>query len=219
MLPACVRRQRRDKARQWRRLRAELGDPAVVDRSTDTQATTDFLALESSGWKGKAKTSVASRAEHAEFYHEVTSRFRASGKLRLYSLEVPAKTLAMSTNFCAGPGLFGWKSAYDERFARYAPGAQLELRLRDVAGEDGLRWFDTCAEVTDHHQLRLTPHRRRIATLVIGRGRWIEASMATFAASVVKVSRKRRELSRQTLLHKLIRSSRLIAKRFQDFGA
>ena len=203
-LPASVTKQRRDKARQWRRLCRELGTPAIAERSLDGDATVNFLALEAAGWKGKAGTALASRHGDAAFYRELTSRFGASGRLRLYSLEAAGQTLAMSTNFRAGPGLFGWKTAYDERFARYAPGAQLQLRVRELVPDDGLRWFDSCAAVGDDHQLRLTPYRRRTATLVVGGGEWLEGPVLTLVVLVVKVSRNVRELSAKTLRRRLI---------------
>ena len=168
--------------------------------------------MEASGWKGKAGTALASRAEDAAFYREVTARFGASGKLRLYSLEVGGETLAMQTNFCASRSLFDWKVAYDERFARYGPGAQLQLRVLDLAREDGLRWIDSCADLGDDHQLRLSPDRRRIATLVIGAGGRREGPLLTLAVLVVKVGRKLRGFSTGTLRDKLVASSHVISR-------
>jgi len=214
-LPVSVRRERRGKARQWRRLCADWGEPAVVDRAGDSDSSTRFLAMEGAGWKGKARTALGSRAPDAAFYREVTARFGASGELRLYSLEVGGETLAMQTSFCAGRGLFDWKVAYDERFARYSPGTQLQLRVRDLAQEDGLGWIDTCADIGDDHQVRLTPNRRRIATLVIPGGRRIERQTLTLAVLLVKVRRILSELSIRTLPHKLAESARLISGRFQ----
>ena len=94
-LPARVGKERQAKARQWRRLCADWADPAVTDRAKDRDGSTNFLAIEASGWKGKAGTALASQARDAAFYREVAARFRASGRLRLYSLEAGGKTLAI----------------------------------------------------------------------------------------------------------------------------
>jgi CelD/BcsL family acetyltransferase involved in cellulose biosynthesis len=202
--PASVKRERRTKARQWRRLCSDLGDPAVVDRGGNSDSSANFLAIEASGWKGKAGTALASRAADAEFYCEVTARFKASGRVRLYSLEVGGETLAMQTDLRANGGLFGWKAAYDERFARYSPGAQLQLRVLDLASREvDLHWVDSCADVGNDHELRLSPHRRRIVTLVIGGGGRFEGPVRTLAVLLVDVSVRLRGLSVRTLRYKL----------------
>lgn len=208
VLPPSIRRERRTKARQWRRLCGDWGDPVVVDRAADGNCSAAFLAIEASGWKGKTGTALASRAGDAAFYREVTARFRASGRLRLYSLEVGKQTLAMQTNLCAGRCMFDWKVAYDERFAVYGPGAQLQLRVLDLAREDGLRWIDTCADVGNDHQLRICPDRRQIATLTIGKGGRMEGLIFRLAVLAVELNGKLRGLSPVTLRYRL-ESSRI----------
>lgn len=213
-LPRTVKRERRAKARQWRRLCDDWGDPAVVDLAAEGDSSTAFVALEASGWKGKAGTALGSRAGDAAFYHEVTARFGAVGRLHLYSLQVGGKTIAMQTNLCAGRGLFDWKVAYDELFARYGPGGQLQLRVIDLACEDGVCWIDSCADVGDEHQFRLSPDRRRIATLVIrGDGR-SEGPMLALALLLVKVSGKLRGVSIRTLRDDIMQSFHFIGRVF-----
>jgi CelD/BcsL family acetyltransferase involved in cellulose biosynthesis len=190
-----VHRERRAKARQWRRLCDEWGEPAVVDRADDPEGHAAFLALESAGWKGRAATALASRPSDAAFYREVTTRFRDSGRLCLYSLEAGGNTLAMQTNFRSGSALFDWKVAYDEQFARYSPGAQLQLQVLEAARRDGLSLIDSCADVADEHQQRLSAARRRIATLaIVGDGRLSRAALAS-AVLLVKTQRKLRALA------------------------
>jgi CelD/BcsL family acetyltransferase involved in cellulose biosynthesis len=167
VLTPQVKREQRAKARQWRRLCDELGEPTVVERAGDEGSPESFLAIEASGWKGRAGTALAARPSDAAFYREVSERFRAAGRLRLHSLEAGGNTLAMQTGFCVAGALFDWKVAYDERFARYSPGAQLQLRVLESARDDGVTWIDSCSDVTDEHQLRLSATRRRIATLVL----------------------------------------------------
>jgi CelD/BcsL family acetyltransferase involved in cellulose biosynthesis len=200
----------RTKARQWRRLCRELGDPAVLDRApagdgpVAGDSAEEFLAIEAAGWKGKARTALASRAGDAAFYREVTARFGGAGRLSLYSLEAGGHTLAMQTNLRANDCLFDWKVAYNERFAAYGPGAQLQLRVLDLALRDGVRWIDTCADVGDEHQLRLCPGRRRIATLAIRKGG--RGPVLALALWVVEMNDRLRGWSLRTLRYRITES-------------
>jgi CelD/BcsL family acetyltransferase involved in cellulose biosynthesis len=203
LLSSGFKREQRAKARQWRRLCRDVGDPSVVDRAGDRDSSKAFLAMEASGWKGKAGTALACRAGDAEFYREVTDRFGAAGRLRLYSLEAGGRELAMQTNLCASDVLFGWKVAYDERFANYGPGVQLQLRVMELAWQDGMRWVDSCAGVGNYHQLRLAPDRRRVATLAIRGDRRMESGVLPLAVLLVQMGGKLRGLSARTLRHKL----------------
>ena len=202
-LPASIRRERRAKARQWRRLCAEGGDPAVVDRSQDTAAPAEFLRVEASGWKGRAGTALASRPQDAAFYREVAERFQASGRLRLYALEQGGATLAMQTSLRADHAVFDWKAAYDERFAGFGPGAQLQLRVLELERGRGADWIDSCADPSDGHQSRLVPGRRSIATLAIGPGGAAGHLVLPLAVAVVELSGKLRGLSLRTLRYRL----------------
>lgn len=210
---ASARRARRAKAQQWRRLCTDWGDPTVIDHAADTDGPARFLAIEASGWKGKAGTALASRRGDAAFYREVTARFGASGRLCLYSLEAEGKTLAMQTSLRAGSTLFDWKVGYDERFARYGPGAQLQLRVPDKVWGDGVRCIDTCSDVGDNHQFRLFPDRRRIATLIVHRDGRMKRPVLTLAVLTVKISGKLRVLSHRTFGYSIAKSSRAIIRK------
>lgn len=211
-LPANIKRERRAKARQWRRLCGDCGAPTVVDRAGDHDGATTFLAMEARGWKGKAGTALASRANHAAFYHEVTARFGAAGRLHLYSLEVGDKALAMQTNFCAGHALFDWKVAYDEQFAQYSPGTQLQLRVLDLARAENLHLVDSCADVGNDHQLRLLPGRRRIATLLIG-GRGALSRAPLTVVSLLLVARNHRRMLMPGAVNSKVRQSLQVGRR------
>ncbi len=194
LVTPTVKRERRTKARQWRRLRDDWGEPAVVDRGGQPEASEAFLRIEASGWKGRAGTAMASRASDAAFYREVTWRFRDAGRLRLYALEANGNTLAMQTNFYAGGALFDWKVTYDERFAPYSPGAQLQLQVLEEARRNGLSWIDSCSDVADEHQRRLSATRRRVATLVVAPGGRVARVVLAAGILQMKAGRKLRGL-------------------------
>ncbi|MBV8943221.1 MAG: GNAT family N-acetyltransferase [Solirubrobacterales bacterium] len=202
-LPTRVKRERKARVRTWRRLCADWGHPAVLDRARDRDSATRFLALEASGWKGRSGTAMASRTEDAAFYREVTARFVASHRLRMYSLEVGANRLAMQTSFWANRALFVWKSAYDERFARYAPGAQLKLQVFDLAREDGVQWIDSCADAINDHWPRLSHGRRRITTLAIGGRGPMHRPLLKLAVLLVDASGKLHRISRTNFRYKI----------------
>ncbi len=209
-LPGRVKKERQAKARKWRRLCADWDDPAVVDRAGERGAAGHFLAMEASGWKGRSGTALASRAGDAAFYEEVTARFAAAHRLRLYSLKAGEEELAMQTNLLVDHCLFDWKVAYDERFARYGPGSLLQLRVLDLAAAEGLEWIDTCSDPGDDHQLRLSADRRRIATLAIVGRRRNEGLLVGPAVLVVKLSGKLRAVTTANLRFKLTRAHRAI---------
>lgn len=213
-LPARLKKERQAKARQWRRLCRDWGDPRVVDRAGSKGNLAEFLAMEASGWKGKAGTALASRAGDAAFYREVTARFAASGRLRLYALETGGKTLALQTNLSASGGLFGWRMAYDEQFARYGPGAQLELRVFDLARQSGLHWIDSCAAVQNEHQLRLAADSRPIAALAVAGSGRMEGTVLNLAVPVLTVTGKLRGLSAKALRRKIMAAPRLLGRPF-----
>jgi CelD/BcsL family acetyltransferase involved in cellulose biosynthesis len=187
-----VKRERRSKARQWRRLRDDWGEPVVVDWAGQRDASEAFLAIEAAGWKGRAGTALASRASDAAFFREVTGRFRDAGRLHLYALEANGSTLAMQTNLCAGGALFDWKVAYDEQFSRYSPGAQLQLHVVELARRNGLSWIDSCSDVADEHQLRLSATRRRVATVMVLPAGPLPRGALALGVRLMKVTRKLR---------------------------
>jgi len=55
----------------------------VVDCSADPHAVDDFLALEASGWMGRAGSAFATQPGQAEFLKQMCGNFRDSGRLRL----------------------------------------------------------------------------------------------------------------------------------------
>ena len=204
--------QPKKQRQQWSRLCRELGDPSVVDRAKD--GSTDFLAMEASGWKGTAGTALACRAGDAAFYQEVVDRFGASGRLHLYSLEVGDNKLAMSTNLIASDTLYAWKIAYSECFARHGPGALLQWKIFDLARQERMHWVDPCAEVATDHKLRLFPDRRHSVDLAIRKNGRIESRVLVFAVLLVQMSGKLRGLSAKTLRYKLVGTYRLIGRTF-----
>lgn len=158
-------------AREFKRQRRRLaeaggGDVVAVDRTGDERAIEDFLALERSGWKGRADTALASAEGDARFFAEVCNAFRAAGRLQLLELRAGERRVAMKCNLLAAPGSFAFKIAFDEEFARFSPGIQLELENIEFFARGELEWMDSCADPDNAMINRLWPDRRALQTLV-----------------------------------------------------
>ncbi len=149
-----VRRQTKGDKNSFRRLR-RLGERGVLSyriaRGADVStALTEFLALESSGWKGASKTALASSPDRAGFVQAMAESFARDGKLQIESLDLDGKAVAMGLLIkAAGAGYF-WKIAYDEAYAAQSPGILLirELTSR-LSAHRTLRVVDSCA-AADH---------------------------------------------------------------------
>ena len=153
--------------RRQRRQLEELGDLQTRDRARDAAAVEQFLALEASGWKGRAGTALAN-AGHRAFFGEMARTFAADDRLQLLSLELDGTPIAMKCNVLAGDGIFCFKIAHDESFARYSPGIQLERENADIFHTTpGASWEDSCAWVHNQMINRLWRDRRQISTLLI----------------------------------------------------
>jgi CelD/BcsL family acetyltransferase involved in cellulose biosynthesis len=160
-------KSRRELERKRRRLEDELGGALeMVDRAEDCGALDEFLELEASGWKGKGGTAVASLERDAEFFRTVCGSFRELGRLHLLSLQANDQPVAMACNVRAGEGVFCLKIAFDERWGRWSPGAQLVLdHVSWFHREARAAWIDSCVQPGNELVNRLWPDRRPIVTL------------------------------------------------------
>ncbi len=164
-------KRRGELSRQLRRLK-EIGS---VSFASETEADCvrarfeEFLALEQSGWKGDRGTALASSAVTAAFSRAALFNLAEAGKARIDSLRVGAHPIAMLVSLVAGAAVYTWKIAYDEAYAQFSPGAQLMLHVpTDLFADPVVMHVDSCA-TPDHPMVdRLWPHRRAMATFVLG---------------------------------------------------
>jgi CelD/BcsL family acetyltransferase involved in cellulose biosynthesis len=160
---------RRDHARRRRRLEQELHGVEVRDESHNPAAWERFMELERSGWKGRSDTALAARPQGREFFRELCRGFAADNRLVLLSLGSAQQTVAMVCDLVAGDTACGFKVAYDERFARFSPGIQLQLELVARFPGTGLRCSDSCCEPGNQTVNRLWPARRRLQSIALSR--------------------------------------------------
>lgn len=184
------------KFRQKRRLlEREVGPLSICDRSDDRRAYERFLQIEAAGWRGWGGTGTAMACipGHAEFFTDMCARFASLGRLRLRALEGDGRVLAIGSDLIAGDRLYFFKQAFDERYARYSPGAQLELGNIEAFRSGGWRMFDSCASPDNITYNKLWPGRRTLRTLIAtGSDHSGTLSYAKWRAAIALAPLKRR---------------------------
>ena len=164
--PAAGGRHKRVR-RQRRALEREAGAITVVDRAQDDGVVERFMALEASGWKGRAGTALTSRPGDAAFFREVCRRFGEAGRLEMRCLEVPSGPVAMQTALRAGDGIFHFKVAFDETFGDYSPGVQLLVDFADGFPEETIGFRDSCTAASNVTESQVWPGRRTLSTALV----------------------------------------------------
>lgn len=86
-----------------------------------------FLQLEASGWKGAGNSALLSDPRRAAFARTMIANRAATGGVRLDTLTVAGRPVAMLVILIEAGRAFSWKIAYDEEYARYSPGTQITL--------------------------------------------------------------------------------------------
>ena len=131
----------------------------------------DFLRIEASGWKGQSGSALASSESGRRYFTEIaTSAFRR-GRLLMLGLNFNGRPIARRCAFAAGEGSFAFKTAYDEAFADFSPGAMLEMdSIRQLQTLLDVRWMDSCATADNLLVNRLSNDRKTIQSLTVGGG-------------------------------------------------
>lgn len=164
-------RRRREFARQLRRL-AETGAVTVEATAEPDRVRArfeEFLALEARGRKGRRGTALASSVATAAFARDVVFNRSERGTVRIASIRVGERPVAIAVTFVAGVTGYAWRIAYDEDFARFSPGAQLLLDLPQTLFFDpAVETINSCSPAGDRFAASLWPDRMSVGTLVIG---------------------------------------------------
>ena len=131
----------------------------------------EFLRIEASGWKGHRGSALASSESDRRYFTEIaTSAFRR-GRLLMLGLNFDGRPIARRCAFVAGEGSFAFKTAYDEEFADFSPGAMLEMdSIRQLHALPRVRWMDSCAAADNLLVNRLSNDRKTIQSLAVGSG-------------------------------------------------
>lgn len=178
-------KKRKELRRQHTRL-SELGKLAV-ERSRDADgvdAWADaFLALERSGWKGSAGSAMASDPRTAALLRESLRGAAQRGKLERLALTLDGAPIAMLATFLTPPGAFSYKTAFDERFARFSPGVLLQRENLALLDDPALSWCDSCAAANHPMIDHLWRERRAMGRVSIAIGGRVRRALFGAVAS------------------------------------
>jgi len=165
--------------RDLRRHRRQLAENAGFeyrrldcgDQAEQQQWALWFLGLEAAGWKGRDHTALASSAAAREYFMTITRSAASGGRLEMNGYFVDGRPIAMRCAFACGGGVFGFKMAFDESYARFSPGILLEVdSIRFYHDTSRIGWLDSCATPDSSLANRLYNDRRCLQTIVISAG-------------------------------------------------
>jgi CelD/BcsL family acetyltransferase involved in cellulose biosynthesis len=145
----------RSKLRQeFRRL--ERGGPVVLESITDPAALKpaldDYLALELSGWKGRAGTAIPQSPGEMAFVTQLVEELGKRGRVRIDRLRQEGVTLASSIAYLNGDHAWYAKISYNEEHAKNSPGSHLVMMVSELMRTEGVvNFVDSCAP--PHHPL------------------------------------------------------------------
>lgn len=159
-------------AKQKRKLAADHGEVVhAVARGPEEvrQGIEAFLALETAGWKGRARTAMAVDRYRAAFVREAAFRLSERDFCRVHMLRAGERMVAVQVVFIESGVAYTWKTAFDEAFAEYSPGALLMVEVTRSHLEDpNIEATDSCAMPDDPMMSRLWRERRPLGTLIVG---------------------------------------------------
>jgi hypothetical protein len=161
----------RELKRQWNNLAKQGALVYNVARQPDEirLRMEEFLVLEASGWKGRERSAMIMDRFRAAFAREAVNNLAEADSVRIHTLDLDGKAIATVIVLLMAGEAFAWKTAYDERFAKYSPGKLLVAELTEWHLDDAnIIRSDSCA-VPDHPVMsRLWQEREEMGTLVIG---------------------------------------------------
>lgn len=176
---ARPRKLRHNMNRYFRRLHA-VGLPlrlAHLDSVADMPSAVErYGALESDGWKGRQGTAVHADNAQGRFYRDLMTDFARRGKASVYELYLGDTLAAMRLCVVSDGMMLMLKTAYDERYAEYAPGRLLLHAL--LAREFEQRRVGTLEFYTNttKDQAAWATHTRMIQHVQIFRSKAIKAA-------------------------------------------
>jgi CelD/BcsL family acetyltransferase involved in cellulose biosynthesis len=152
LMPSAQRRRNIDRCR--RRLR-EYGDVAfrcLRPSAGEVDAMlARALAIEDSGWKGRAGSSMAKRSDLRAFVLGIAHAFAAREALVVTFLMLDGEPVAVQVMLEHGNAWHEVKIGYDERWKPVAPGMQLAVATLLHAAEAGIGRYEFMGNVESRH--------------------------------------------------------------------
>ena len=166
---AISTKHRKELRRQRKRLDEQGKVEFVRSRGTDDiEGWIDaFLELEARGWKGQGGSALSSLDPTETLFRTALVQAASLGKLERFSMTLDGNPIAMLATFLTGAGAYSFKTAFDEYYARYSPGMQLQIENLALLADPAIEWCDSCA-AQDHAMIdRIWRERRQIEWLSI----------------------------------------------------
>ena len=168
---------------------------AMHRREAAIAALPRFLALEASGWKGKAGTAMASNPRHAAYAAELVIQLAAQDEVMIAELTRDGTPLSMGLLPVSGGTSCFIKAAYDEQVRKHAPGFLLQMEVTAALMADpGFRLMDSGMD--DTGDIMVWSERRGMAHGLIALG---TAPTAWLAAHGLALRQRLRHARRHVL--------------------
>lgn len=159
---AGLRRGFRRELDRCRRRLEERGEPSF-ECGDGRQRLAESLAagfeVESSGWKGRAASAIASRPETRSFYEQISRWAAERGWLRLCVLRLDGRAIAFDLALEADGAFYVVKGGFVPAYREVAPGMLLTAWLLERAFADGLETYELLGDA-DPYKLRWTDRVR-----------------------------------------------------------
>lgn len=130
-----------------------------------------FLAMEAAGWKGRAGGAISCSPIVESFYREMLRVASEAGHLLCHSLNLDSRPIAMDIGLMMNGRYYSLKIAYDEGFAKFAPGQLLIRHTIQHVADLGGDHYDFVGP-RSHHKAFWTDTVREHATYYIFRASW-----------------------------------------------
>ncbi len=161
--------------RNYNRLRRRLSERGTltfdIARQPDEtrEAMETFLTLELMGWKGKARTAMASDRYQAAFAREAIYRLAERDMVRITTLKLDGETIASLVVLLVGGTAYTWKTAFDETLKEFSPGILLMIDTTSHLLDDpNVLRADSCAVENHPVMSRLWNETRDYGTMIVG---------------------------------------------------
>lgn len=134
----------RKRLRGYRRKLEKQGALRFIQTTDFSESVvSEFLALESSGWKGRSGGAIACDPIAVEFYRSALRSAGHAGHIRITSMLLDNRTVAMDLGLLTDKRFYcSPKVAYDEEFSRYSPGHVLNQHVITELVDDGVECYD-----------------------------------------------------------------------------
>jgi hypothetical protein len=184
-LCAALSAKHRKMIRRQERQLSEIGRleyDALTPRDDVAVWIEEFLQLEAGGWKGRENTAIASDESDQNYFRSIAKEAFRRGRLSMQALRLDGRPIAYKCDFPAGRGLFTFRIAFDENYARNSPGLLLEIEnVRRLHARSQIEWVDSCNDSFSSMFNRLWLERRTILDVVVSAGKswgdWVVATI------------------------------------------